>query len=113
MSSQALPSTEATYVPQAQLEGKGIDDSGSKSAFDLPSLRGGDFAEELEGQVDALRADPTEAARRARLEVSLETAQGVSHSGWELTGDEEAEAAVSVSAGHQAIPRGGGRYRPG
>ena len=60
---------------------------------------------------------PSGRTQRRRLVVRaaglLEAAQGVSRSGWQLAGDEEAEAAVSVSAGHQAVPTGGGRYRPG
>ncbi len=109
---QPLPSAKAAQGAQAHVERKGRDDSGGKGVLHRLPLGGGNFTQELEGQMDALGADPAEAARPPRSQLLLHMAQGVPYGRRQLAGDEEPEAAFPVSPRHQAAPRGEGRSRP-
>ena len=63
---------EAAQAVEAQVEGEGLDDGGGEGVGDALGHFGGDGAEELEGEVDALGADPAQARGVQLAEVVLD-----------------------------------------
>jgi hypothetical protein len=93
-----LLAAESTEAPEGQMEGRNTLGGLQQRGFDCGLLSGGGLAEELQGEVNALGADPAEAGEgEIALELVLKLGEGGEDFGGKLDGDEEAETWISHS----------------